>query len=234
MKLNVNYDVIIIGAGPAGMTASIYLKRAGISPLILEAKAPGGTLNEIYKLQNYPGYTEEDGTTLAFRMYSQLENLNIPLETQRVINIEKEENLYKVICENNNYYAKYILIASGKTPRKLLCKNSDKYEGKGISYCTICDGALYKNKTVIVLGGGNTAMESAKYMSNIANKIYIVNRSPLRADLKEQEIIKDEKVEVILNATIKEVIGDENHITEVILNDDRKIKADAIFVCIGK
>ena len=234
MKLNVNYDVIIIGAGPAGMTASIYLKRAGISPLILEAKAPGGTLNEIYKLQNYPGYTEEDGTTLAFRMYSQLENLNIPLETQRVINIEKEENLYKVICENKNYYAKYILIASGKTPRKLICKNSNKYEGKGISYCTICDGALYKNKTVIVLGGGNTAMESAKYMSNIANKIYIVNRSPLRADLKEQEIIKDEKVEVILNATIKEVIGDENHITEVILNDDRKIKADAIFVCIGK
>ena len=149
-------------------------------------------------------------------------------------NIEKEENLYKVICENNNYYAKYILIASGKTPRKLICKNSNKYEGKGISYCTICDGALYKNKTVIVLGGGNTAMESAKYMSNIANKIYIVNRSPLRADLKEQEIIKDEKVEVILNATIKEIIGDENHITEVILNDDRKIKADAIFVCIGK
>ena len=94
MKSNVNYDVIIIGAGPAGMTASIYLKRAGISPLILEAKAPGGTLNEIYKLQNYPGYTEEDGTTLAFRMYSQLENLNIPLETQRVINIEKEENIY--------------------------------------------------------------------------------------------------------------------------------------------
>lgn len=187
MKSNVNYDVVIIGAGPAGMSAAIYLKRSGINPVILEKSAPGGTLNKTHKIENYPGYVDKDGTTLAFRMYSQIEELGIDLKVETVQNIEKEINGYKVITNNDEYHAKYLLIATGKIPRKLDIEDSENFEDKGISYCAICDGALYKGKDVAVIGGGNSAMEAASYMSDIANKVYIINRSnTLRADEKEK------------------------------------------------
>lgn len=235
MKSNVNYEVIIIGAGPAGLCAAIYFKRAGITPLILEASAPGGTLNKTHKIENYPGYQDGDGSTLAFRMYSQVEELSVPFKTEKVINIEKENDCYTVITENNKYTANYILIATGKTPRKLDATNADTYENKGISYCAVCDGALYKGKDVIVVGGGNSAMEAATYMSDIAQSVYIINRSNvLRADEKEKDVIKRKNVKVLLNKKVKEVLGDTKKVTGVILNDDEKIDASAIFVCIGQ
>lgn len=234
MKSNSNYDVIIIGAGPAGLSAAIYLKRANIDVLVIEANAPGGTLNKIYKIENYPGYTELDGTTLAFRMYSQAESLGTIFKTSKVINIEKENDNYKLITSNGVYFSKCILIASGKVPRKLSIQGAQKYEGKGISYCTYCDGSLYKNKNVAIIGGGNSAMESAKYMNDIAKKIYIINRSPLRADEKEKEILNNnKKIEVIVNTKLKQIIGNENTVTSIELDNRRKIKVDAIFVCIG-
>ena len=127
MKSNDNYDVIIIGAGPGGISAAIYLKRAGINPLIIEADAPGGTLNKTHKIENYPGYVDKDGTTLAFRMYSQIEELGVAFKTEKVINIENENNFHKVITENNVYECKYIIIATGKIRRKLDIKDADKY-----------------------------------------------------------------------------------------------------------
>lgn len=163
MKSNVNYDVVIIGAGPGGMSAAIYLRRAGISPLILEAESPGGTLNKTHKIENYPGYVDGDGTTLAFRMYSQLEELGIELKTEKVINIKKENDTYNVITNNNSYKTNYVLIATGRTPRKLQASNAEQFEGKGISYCAVCDGALYKGKDVAIIGGGNSAMERILY-----------------------------------------------------------------------
>lgn len=233
MKSNSNYDVIVVGAGPAGLSAAIYLKRANINVLVIEANAPGGTLNKIYKIENYPGYTELDGITLAFRMYSQAESLGTIFKTSKVINIEKESNNYKLITSNGVYFSKCILIASGKVPRKLPIQGAQRYEGKGISYCTYCDGSLYKNKNVAIIGGGNSAMESAKYMNDIAKKIYIINRSPLRADEKEKEILNSKKIEVIVNANLKQIIGNENTVTSIELDNRRKIKVDAIFVCIG-
>lgn len=235
MKSNVNYDVVIIGAGPGGMSAAIYLKRAGISPLILEAEAPGGTLNKTHKIENYPGYVDGDGTTLAFRMYSQLEELGIELKTEKVINIKKENDTYNVITNSNSYKACYVLIATGRTPRKLLAKNASKYEGKGISYCAVCDGALYKGKDVAIIGGGNSAMEAASYMSDIANKIYIINRSDvLRADEREKEnIIDNPNIEVIYNAKVIEVLGD-NSLEKIVLDNDKELDVSAVFVCIGQ
>lgn len=234
MKSNSSYDVIIVGAGPAGLSASIYLKRANINVLVIESNAPGGSLNKISKIENYPGYIESDGTTLAFRMYSQAENLGVVFKTSKVINIEKDNDNYKLVTSNGVYFSKYILIASGKTPRKLSIKAAEKYENKGISYCTYCDGSLYKNKDIAIIGGGNTAMESVRYMKDIARKIYVINRSPLRADKKEQEILNNnDKIEVILNANLKQIIGDENKITSIQLDNGRKIDVNAIFVCIG-
>lgn len=235
MKSNVNYDVIIIGAGPAGMSAAIYLKRAGVTPLILEASAPGGTLNKIHNIENYPGYTEKDGTTLAFRMYSQIEELNILLKTDSVLKIDKKDDSYIITTEKEEYKTNYVLLATGKVPRKLNAKNAELYEGKGISYCAVCDGALYKNKDVAVIGGGNSAMEAVSYMNNIANKIYLINRSEnLRADEKEQEVLKNKNVEVLLNKKVIEIQGDNDKITSIVLDDNKKINVSAIFVCIGQ
>lgn len=235
MKSNVNYDVIIIGAGPAGMSAAIYLKRAGVTPLILEASAPGGTLNKIHNIENYPGYTEKDGTTLAFRMYSQIEELNILLKTESVLKIDKKDDSYIITTEKEEYKTNYVLLATGKVPRKLNAKNAEIYEGKGISYCAVCDGALYKNKDVAVIGGGNSAMEAVSYMNDIANKIYLINRSEnLRADEKEQEVLKNKNVEVLLNKKVIEIQGDNDKITSIVLDDNKKINVSAIFVCIGQ
>lgn len=233
---NDNYDVIIIGAGPAGISATIYLKRAGINPLVLESDAPGGTLNKTHKIENYPGYVDKDGTTLAFRMYSQIEELGVTFKTEKVINIENENNFHKVITENNVYECKYIIIATGKTPRKLDIKDADKYNGKGVSYCTICDGALYKGKSIAIVGGGNSAMESASYMKNIAKKIYIINRSSvLRADEKEQkEVLNSNNIEVIYNSKIKEIIDKQGVITGIKLDNEKQLEVSAIFVCIGQ
>lgn len=234
MKSNVNYDVVIIGAGPAGMTAAIYLKRAGMNPLILEKDAPGGTLNKTHKIENYPGYVDKDGTTLAFRMYSQIEELGIDLKVEAVKNIEKENDIYKIITDNNEYKTKYVLIATGKIPRKLDARNAEKFEGKGISYCATCDGALYKNKTVAVIGGGNSAMEAASYMSNIADHIYVINRSnTLKADEKEKNILEKENVEVIYDAKVIEIIGDEK-VEKIKLDNNQELDVSAVFVCIGQ
>ena len=234
MKSNVNYDVVIIGAGPAGMTAAIYLKRAGINPLILEKDAPGGTLNKTHKIENYPGSVDKDGTTLAFRMYSQIEELGIDLKVEAVKNIEKENDTYKIITDNNEYQTKYVLIATGKIPRKLDAKDAEKFVGKGISYCATCDGALYKNKAVAVIGGGNSAMEAASYMSNIANHVYIINRSKiLRADEKEKSILENKNVEVIYDAKVTEIIGDEK-VEKIKLDNNQELDVSVVFVCIGQ
>lgn len=236
MKSNTKYDVIIIGAGPAGISASIYLKRANVNCLLLESEAPGGLLNKIHKIENYPGFTDDTGSILAFRMYSQVESLGIDLKIEKVINIKSTNDSYEVFTKNNTFISKYIIIATGRTPKKLEVKNSEKYEGKGISYCAVCDGALYRNKDIAIVGGGNTAIDTANYMSNIANKIYIINRSSnLRADQKGQEEIKKlENVNVLYNTKLKDIIGDDTGVQGVVLEDGTEINLSGIFVCIGQ
>ena len=236
MKSNTKYDVIIIGAGPAGISASIYLKRANVNCLLLESEAPGGLLNKIHKIENYPGFTDDTGSILAFRMYSQVESLGIDLKIEKVINIKSTNGSYEVFTKNNVFVSKYIIIATGRTPKKLEVKNSEKYEGKGISYCAVCDGALYRNKDIAIVGGGNAAIDTANYMSSIANKIYIINRSNnLRADQKGQEEIKKlENVNVLYNTNLKDIIGDDTGVQGVVLEDGTKINLNGIFICIGQ
>ena len=236
MKSNTKYDVIIIGAGPAGISASIYLKRANVNCLLLESDAPGGLLNKIHKIENYPCFTYDTCSILAFRMYSQVESLGIDLKIEKVINIKSTNGSYEVFTKNNTFISKYIIIATGRTPKKLEVKNSEKYEGKGISYCAVCDGALYRNKDIAIVGGGNTAIDTANYMSNIANKIYIINRSSnLRADQKGQEEIKKlENVNVLYNTKLKDIIGDDTGVQGVVLEDGTEINLSGIFVCIGQ
>lgn len=234
MNSNVK-DVIVIGAGSAGLSASIYLKRAGKDVLLIEKEAPGGKLNKMFRIENYPGYTEEEGTTLAYKMYTQIEQLEIELKLESVINLEEDNDLVKVITNKEIYFAKYVILASGNIPKKLKAINAEKYDGKGISYCSICDGALYKNKDVVIVGNGNSAIETAIYLSEIANKVTVISRSDvLKATDKEIEDVSNLKnVDIIYNHTVKEIIGDEK-INAIKLDDDNLIETSGIFVMIGQ
>ena len=236
MKEKNNFDVAIIGAGPAGMSCAIYLLRAGISCVLFEGEAPGGTLNKISKIENYPGYTELSGSTLAFKMYSQVEALSILIKNEKVIKIKNTDSRFNIITSGGSYDASYVVIATGRVPRRLEIKGSDKYEGRGISYCTLCDGALYKNKNVAIIGGGNSAMASAKYLSDIASKVYIINRSDtLRATKTEQDIVKSkENIYILYNKKIESFIDDNGILKGIKLNDETKLEVDGIFVCIGQ
>ena len=236
MKEKNNFDVAIIGAGPAGMSCAIYLLRAGISCVLFEGEAPGGTLNKISKIENYPGYTELSGSTLAFKMYSQVEALSILIKNEKVINIKNTDSRFNIITSGGSYDASYVVIATGRVPRRLEIKGSDKYEGRGTSYCTLCDGALYKNKNVAIIGGGNSAMASAKYLSDIASKVYIINRSDtLRATKTEQDIVKSkENIYILYNKKIESFIDDNGILKGIKLNDETKLEVDGIFVCIGQ
>lgn len=230
MENNIN-DVIIIGSGPAGMSAALYLKRAGINPIIIEKESPGGTLNKISDISNYPGYSEKDGPTLAFRMYSQLEELGLTLILDEVIMIEDEENYYKIILKNNIYYAKNIILASGKTPKKLDVENSEKYEGKGISYCALCDGTLYKDKNVAIVGAGNSALQAASYLSNVAKKIYILVRSNKIRATEKLDVLEKNNVEVLYSTKIVEIEGNET--VNKIKTNNGILDVEGIFVYIG-
>lgn len=236
MKEKNNFDVAIIGAGPAGMSCAIYLLRAGISCVLFESEAPGGTLNKISKIENYPGYTDLSGSALAFKMYSQIEALSVLIKNEKVINVRNNASNINIITSNGSYDTSHVVIATGRVPRRLEIRGSDKYEGRGISYCTLCDGALYKNKNVAIVGGGNSAMASAKYLSDIASKVYIINRSDtLRATKTEQDIVKSkENIDILYNKKIESFIDDNGILKGIKLSDKTELKVDGIFVCIGQ
>ena len=221
-----NRDVVIIGSGIAGMTAGIYLKRNNIDTLIIENDAPGGQLNRSNIIENYPGYVSIDGPSLAYSIYNQVTKLNVDYIFDDVLNIDYDNNIIQTNSKKIKY--KYLIIATGRSPRKLEILSI--YEGNGISYCAVCDGALYKNKDVLIVGGGNSAFEEAIYLSNICNSVTIMHRNNnLKADISEQEKINNTKnIKVVLNEEINK-IEEEND--KFIINN--KYKVDGIFVCIG-
>ena len=177
------YDVIIIGSGIAGMTTAIYLKRAGLNPLIIEENAPGGQLNKINIIENYPGFVKTDGPSLAAEIFSQVRNLDIEYLFDKVLSVKLDGENKKVVTGSGELLCKYIVIATGRLSKKLF-NNDDRYIGKGISYCGLCDGHLYKGKNVVVVGGANAALEEALYLSDICNNVtMIVRGEQLRGDV---------------------------------------------------
>lgn len=221
----IEHDVVIIGSGIAGMTAGIYLKRNNINCLIIENDAPGGQLNRSNAIENYPGYVSIDGPSLAYNIYNQVSKLEIDYLFDDIINIDYDDNIIKTNDKEIKY--KYLIIATGRSPKKLDILN--KYEGNGVSYCAICDGNLYKNKDVLVVGGGNSAFEEAMYLSNICNSVTIMHRNDnLRADSHSiDKVSNKENIEIILNEEIKNIFEEDKFII------NNKYKVDGIFVCIG-
>lgn len=228
------YDIIIVGAGPAGMTAGIYALRANKKVLILEAKSYGGQIVNAYKVENYPGISNVSGFDIATNMYNQVKNLGCDIKFETVIRVEKG----KVITNKNEYECKVIILCTGAENRKLNIENEAKFIGKGISYCATCDGNFYRDKVVGVVGGGNTALEDTLYLASIAHKVYLIHRrDSFRGENKYiEEIKKLDNVEVIYNSNVVKLIGDD-FLTGIEIDYNgsfRKINLDGLFIAIGQ
>ena len=227
------YDIIIVGAGPAGMTAAIYALRAGKKVLILEAKSYGGQIVNASDVENYPGFKSISGFELATNLYNQVLDLGGIFKFETVIRIED----HKVVTNNGSYEGKAIILATGAENRKLNIEGENKYIGKGVSYCATCDGNFYRGKTVALVGGGNTALEDAIYLSNIANKVYLIHRrDSFRAEDKYVEELKTkDNVECILNANVVKINGDDKVKSIDVKGDEIfTLDIDGIFIAVGQ
>ena len=226
------YDVIIIGAGPAGLTSALYLLRANKKVLVLEAKSYGGQIINASNVENYPGIESISGFDFATNLYNQVVKLGGEIKFETVIRVEEDR---RVITSKNEYNSKVVIIATGAANRKLNIENEEKFIGKGISYCATCDGNFFKNKEVAVNGGGNTALEDAIYLSNLCSKVYLIHRrDEFRGEYKYVEELKNKSnVEFILNSKITSINGLDK-LESITINKDKEIKVDGLFIAIGQ
>ncbi len=227
------YDVIIIGAGPAGISAAIYAKRSGMKTLVLEKGMPGGLVNYTSLVENYPGYKDISGPDLAMKFYEHLQSTGAEIKTEEATKIIPGD-VKKVITKNSEYETKTIIIACGRKARELGLENEDKFKGKGISYCALCDGPLFKDKIVAVYGGGNSAFEEGLYLSTFAKEVFVLNRSKsLRADSVFQDRIKERSnIKFFDECTVTKINGKEK-LESVEINGNETINADGLFIYIG-
>jgi thioredoxin reductase (NADPH) len=226
------YDIIIVGAGPAGLTAALYARRANKSVLLLESKSYGGQIINAHLVENYPGVDSISGFDLATNMYNQAIDKGAEIKYETVVNINK--NL-EVTTNKDTYKGKAIILATGAQNRKLNLPNETEFIGKGVSYCATCDGNFYKGKDVAIVGGGNTALEDALYLSDIANKVYLVHRrDTFRGEDKYiEEINNRSNIEILTNSVVESINGT-NLLESITLNDNRTINVSALFVAVGQ
>lgn len=240
MKNNL-FDVVIIGAGPAGLTSALYSLRANLSVALVDNGLPGGQMNNTLEIENYPGYKTISGEELSEKMFEQIgdySNLNYVFE--KVVNIKDYEKDVKEVYLSNNEIlkTKAIIIASGTTHKKLNISGEEELNSKGVSYCAICDGNFFKDKEVIVVGGGDSALEEALYLSKLVKKVYIVHRrDEFRAQkIYQERVFNTPNIELILNSNVVSING-KNKVESVTIkdsNNDCYIKnIDGIFIYVG-
>lgn len=237
-----NYDLIIIGGGPAGLASAIYAGRYMLKTLLLEKEYyPGGQMLNTSLLENYPGFDKPiSGQQLAERMAKQAESFGAEIVVQSVIKADLAANTKSIWTNDAIYKAKAIIIATGASPKMLNVPGEKEFYGKGVSYCAICDAPLFKNKIVGVVGGGNTALEEALHLTNYVNKVYLIHRrDEFRADkLLQEEVLQNKKINIIWNSVVEEIKFDnpnERHI--IIFNRKEKkrneLSVDGLFVFVG-
>ena len=231
-------DVLIVGAGPAGLSAAIYLIRSGYEVTIFEKGFPGGKVNLTAEVENYPGIEKISGPDLAFKIYEHALNLGAKITSKEVKKIIKDKDIFKVFTENDTYMFKAVIIATGTIENKLEVENSMKFENHGISYCAVCDGRFYKDKEVAVIGGGNAALEEALYLEKICSKVHLIHRrNEFRADQIVVDLVKKSSIDIIYDTIVTKVEGD-NLVTGVdLLNvktqSTSTLKVSGIFPYIG-
>lgn len=231
-------DVLIVGAGPAGLSAAIYLIRSGYDVTILEKGVPGGKVNLTAHIENYPGIEFIDGPELAFKMYEHATKLGAKIISKAVLSIEKEDDVFVVKTKNKEMYFKSVIIASGTKENKLEVEGAENFENKGISYCAVCDGRFFKDKPVAVIGGGNAALEEALYLEKICSKVYLIHRrQEFRAEQYLIDKVKNSSIELVLDCVPSKIIGD-NIITQIevsnVKNEEKKVlDVNGVFPFIG-
>lgn len=238
------YDVIIIGGGPAGITAGIYAIRSGLKTLVLEKTNLGGQVINTYEIKNFPTYNNISGADFCSLLYSQAEYNGLEIKYEEVIEADLNSDIKTIKTNSNEYKTKTVILCVGAKPRNLNLQNEQNLIGKGISYCALCDGNFFKNKTVAVIGGGDSALEDSIYLSGICKKVYIINRSN---KLKGQQILQDslnvhieknKNIELIYNAEVSKING-ENFLTSIDIvdkskNTTKKLEIDGMFLAIGR
>ena len=234
------YDIIIIGGGPAGLTAALYAVRARLKVLMIEKMILGGMASTTSHIENYPGFPEGvSGMELSNRMQDQVRRLGLDVVWANAVKLENKKDQRIVVADDKTYAAQAIIIATGTKAQKLGVPGEEEFRGRGVSYCATCDGAFYKNKKVIVVGGGNSAIEEALFLTRYASKVSLVHRrDQLRADkIIAERAIANPKVYFFWHSTVERIIG-QDKVTEIVLNDlhDKKklkVSADGVFVYIG-
>ena len=229
------YDIIIVGAGPAGLTASIYGIRAGKKILVIEAKSYGGQIVKAGKIENYPTWESISGFEFATKLYNQAINLGVQVLFEKVVNIENNDDIKKVITTNNTYETKTIILATGSENRKLGLANEKELTGKGISYCATCDGAFYKNKTVAIIGSNDNTIEDAIYLSDIAKKVYLINtKKEFKGELVDlKNLDKKDNIQIFYGTSITKINGND-YLESIDLSNNENLKIDGLFICIGR
>lgn len=231
------FDLIITGAGPAGLTSAIYAKRAGLSVKVFEELTPGGQAAVTPEIENYPGMKKISGSDFAISLFEQATELGAEIEFEKVLKIENADGCKKVITEGGEYFSKAVIIANGAKRRLLEIPGENELSGRGVSYCATCDGAFFKDKTVAVIGGGNTALEDALYLANICEKVYLVHRRNEFRAVKNlvDRVVSNGKIEVLYSHKPTEIKG-ENKVSVIVLQNGEKEKdlaVDGVFVAIG-
>ena len=228
------YDTIIIGCGPAGMTAALYLLRNNKKVLILEKNAIGGSLGTTPLISNYPGVKEISGTNLSRIMFEQIDELNVSFELEEVIGINIKDNLKEVKTIDNIYLAKTVIIATGSKYKRLNLENEEELIGKGLHFCVSCDGVFYKNKNVAIIGGGNSAVVNAISLASLANKVTIIqNLEKLTCERELFEKLKNiSNIDIIYNANIVKYHKD-NNLIGLELSNKEILYFDGVFLNIG-
>lgn len=224
------HKVVILGSGIAGMTAGIYLKRGGLDVLVVEDNIPGGVLNEIPSIENYPGYEEISGPDLAMNIYNQLTKLGVKILNKKITSIDLNN---KII--NNNIKYEYLVIATGRKSRMLSLEHEKELLGKGISTCALCDGFFYTDKKVAVVGGGSSSLTEALYLSKICKEVIIIHRrDKLTADKYLIDKVNSTKnIKVLYNSNITKYNQNNNKLTSVTINNKDNLEVEGVFLAIG-
>jgi len=234
------YDVIIIGAGPAGLTAALYASRANLSVLMLDRGIYGGQMNNTAAIENYPGFKSVLGPDLAKDMYESSTQFGAEYAYGTVDSVEDQGDLKIVKTDSDTFETKALIIGTGSQYRKLGVPGEDAYGGRGVSYCAVCDGAFFRNKHVVVVGGGDSAIEEGTYLTQLADKVTVIHR---RDQLRAQKILQDrafanDKMEFVWNSNVTEIVGDDKKVTAVKVNnnktgEDSEIAVDGVFIYVG-
>ena len=230
------HDMIVIGGGPAGYTAALYAARAGLDALVIERMSAGGQMAVTDTIDNYSGFAEGiPGWELGMKMQAGAERFGAVTKYGDVVSVELEGKIKKVKTSSDEWLARTVVVATGAGPRELGIKREEEFVSRGVHYCAHCDGRFYKNKVVAVIGGGNSALEDALYLSRLASKVYLIHRrDSFRASkIYVDAIEKSSNIEFLANSSVSEIIADER-VTGIRLSDGRELEVNGLFVSIGR